>query len=61
MLNMLTIRGTDCTLAKREIIYCIEQIGLTHAIATDEAIYLRRHIELCCRNAPIIYYGEIIH
>ena len=37
------IVGNDkSTLAEREIIHSIEQIGLSHTITADEAVYLRR-------------------
>ena len=58
--NIRTIDRAYCTLAEREIIDGIEQIGFPHSVATYKTIYLARKSKRDIGQIPIIEYRYII-
>ena len=58
--NIGTVDRTYGALAEGEIIDCIEQIGLSHSVASYETVYLARKSKRDIGQIPIIEYRYII-
>ena len=54
--NIGTVDRTYCALAEREVIDGIEQIGLSHSVATYKAVYLARKSKRNIGQIPIVEY-----
>ena len=52
--------GVDVTLAEREVIDGVEQIGLAHTIIAEEAVDLRRANDVSLPDVLIVQDGELV-
>ena len=54
----LRVGGADTAATERQIVYGVENIGLTHPIMADKTIYLRREVESDLTDVLIVQYGK---
>ena len=52
--------SVDVTLAEGEVIDGIEQVGFSHAVVTEEAIDLRRAVDVSLTEIFIVQDGEFV-
>ena len=55
----LRVHPSRRAFAEREEIDCVEHIRLSHAVAADETINLRRQFKRCLAYVPIIDYRQL--
>jgi len=53
----LRVYGIGITFTKREIIDCIEQISLPHAVVAYEAVYFGGKLQFCLHQILIVDDG----
>ena len=55
-----TSANIGTALAKGEIIDCIQQVGLTYTVVSDEAVQLGRECQLGLSDVFVVQYGNLL-